>query len=51
MKEIQTVYVGGMNNAAHFLFVSNMAERAEKDAAVSEKCKAQVAALRAAVQA
>ena len=51
MKEIQTVYVSGMNNAAHFLFVSNMAERAEKDAAVSEKCKAQVAALRAAVTA
>ena len=49
MKEIQTVYVGGMNNAAHFMFVSNMAGRAEKDAAVSEKCKAQVAALRAAV--
>ena len=51
MKEIQTVYVGGMNNAAHFMFVSNMVERAEKDAAVSEKCKAQVAALRTAVQA
>ncbi|MDE6736968.1 MAG: hypothetical protein K2J50_05650 [Treponemataceae bacterium] len=51
MKEIQTVYVGGMNNAAHFLFVSNVADRAEKDAAVSEKCKAQVAALRAAVTA
>ncbi|MDE7140778.1 MAG: hypothetical protein K2O09_08545 [Treponemataceae bacterium] len=51
MKEIQTVYVGGMNNAAHFMFVSNMAARAEKDAAVSEKCKAQVAALRAAVTA
>ncbi|MBD5447834.1 MAG: hypothetical protein HDR32_08900 [Treponema sp.] len=51
MKEIQTVYVGGMNNAAHFLFVSNVANRAEKDAAVAEKCKAQVAALRAAVTA
>ncbi len=51
MKEIQTVYVGGMNNAAHFMFVSNMAERAEKDAAVAEKCKAQVKALRDAVTA
>ena len=51
MKEIQTVYVGGMNNAAHFMFVSNMAERAENDPAVSEKCAAQVKALRAAVQA
>ena len=50
-KEIQTFYIGGMNNAAHFLFVSNMAGRAEKDTAVSEKCKAQVAALREAVTA
>ena len=50
-KEIQTFYIGGMNNAAHFMFVSNMAERAEKDSAVSEKCKAQVAALRSAVTA
>ena len=40
-----------MNNGAHFTFVSNMAERAEKDSAVSEKCKAQVAALREAVTA
>ena len=50
MKEIQTVALTHMANAAHFLFVSNMAERAEKDSAVSEKCKAQVAALRSAVQ-
>ncbi|MDE5798004.1 MAG: hypothetical protein K2H73_03145, partial [Treponemataceae bacterium] len=45
------VYVCGMNNAAHFMFVSNMADRAEKDKAVSEKCAAQVAALQAAVTA
>ena len=51
VKEIQTFYIGGMNNAAHFLFVSNMADRAEKDATVAEKCAAQVAALRAAVTA
>ena len=51
MKEIQSIFLGNMNNAAHFLFVSNMAERAEKDSAVSEKCKAQVFALRAAVAA
>ena len=51
MKEIQVFYIGGMNNGAHFTFVSNMAERAEKDAAVSEKCAAQVAALRSAVTA
>ncbi|MDE6067745.1 MAG: hypothetical protein K2F89_02165 [Treponemataceae bacterium] len=51
MKEIQVFYIGGMNNGAHFTFVSNMAERAEKDAAVAEKCKAQVKALREAVAA
>ena len=51
MKEIQTLPLTSMNNAAHFLFVSNMAERAEKDAVVSEKCAAQVRALRAAVTA
>ena len=51
MKEIQSIFLGNLNNAAHFMFVSNMAERAEKDSAVSEKCKAQVAALREAVTA
>ena len=51
MREIQSIFLGNMNNGAHFMFVSNMAERAEKDSAVSEKCKAQVAALRAAVTA
>lgn len=51
MKEIQSIFLGNMNNAAHFLFVSNMAERAEKDTAVAEKCTAQVTALRAAVTA
>ena len=51
MKEIQSFVPSHMNNGAHFTFVSNMAERAENDAAVSEKCKAQVAALRAAVKA
>ncbi|MDE7291744.1 MAG: hypothetical protein K2N58_06835 [Treponemataceae bacterium] len=51
MKEIQTVALTHMANAAHFLFVSNMAGRAEKDAAVSEKCAAQVKALREAVTA
>lgn len=51
MKEIQTLPLTSLNNAAHFLFVSNMAERAEKDKTVAEKCKAQVAALRSAVTA
>ncbi|MDE7140732.1 MAG: hypothetical protein K2O09_08290 [Treponemataceae bacterium] len=51
MKEIQSLPLTTMNNGAHFMFVSNMADRAEKDTAVSEKCKAQVAALRSAVKA
>ncbi|MBD5436608.1 MAG: hypothetical protein HDR36_08930 [Treponema sp.] len=49
MKEIQSIALVNINNAAHFTFVSNMAERAEKDATVSEKCAAQVKAFRAAV--
>ena len=51
MKEIQSIALVNMNNAAHFMFVSNMAGRAEQDAAVAEKCAAQVQALRAAVTA
>ena len=51
MKEIQTFAPSHLVNAAHFLFVSNMAGRAEKDAAVAEKCAEQVKALRAAVTA
>ena len=51
MKEIQTLPLTSMNNGAHFTFVSNVAERAEKDAAVAEKCAAQVKALREAVKA
>ena len=49
MKEIQSIPLTSMNNGAHFTFVSNMAERAEKDKAVSEKCAVQVKALREAV--
>ena len=51
MKEIQSLPLTSMNNGAHFMFVSNMADRAEKDTTVSEKCKVQVDALRAAVKA
>ncbi len=51
MKEIQSIFLGNMNNAAHFMFVANMADRAEKDTAVAEKCAAQVKTLRDAVQA
>ena len=50
MKEIQAFALSHTNNATHFLFVSNMAERAERDAAVSKTCAAQVQALRAAVR-
>ena len=49
MKEIQSIPLTSMNNGAHFTFVSNMAKRAEKDKAVSEKCAVQVKALREAV--
>ena len=51
MKEIQQFAPSHMNNAAHFLFVSNVADRAEKDSAVADKCAAQVKALRDAVTA
>ena len=51
MKEIQTLPLTSMNNGAHFTFVSNVAERAEKDATVAEKCAAQVKALREAMRA
>ena len=51
MKEIQSFVPSHMNNGAHFTFVSNMAERAEKDKAVAEKCAAQVKGLREAVTA
>ena len=51
MKEIQAFAVSHTNNGAHFTFVSNMAERAEKDKTVAEKCAAQVNALREAVKA
>lgn len=51
MNQIQTISLHAMNNAAHFLFVSNVASRAECDSAVKEKCAEQVATLRAAVTA
>ncbi len=51
MEQIQAIYLGGMNNAAHFLFVSNVAQRAQKDEAVAEKCAPQVDALKKAVAA
>ncbi|MDE5898107.1 MAG: hypothetical protein K2H09_02420 [Treponemataceae bacterium] len=51
MKQIEGFYLGGLNNAAHFSFVSEAAEKAAGDAAVAEKCAEQVAALRACLAA
>lgn len=48
MNQIQPISLGKINNAAHFMFISNMASRAEECTAVSEKCAAQVAALKKA---
>lgn len=50
MKEISDIYLGRMNNGAHFTYVSNLLARAEGDRAVSTKAAAQVAALKAAVE-
>lgn len=50
MKEISDIYLGRMNNGAHFTYVSNLLARAEGDRAVSTKVAAQVAALKAAVE-
>lgn len=49
MKEIGEIYLGRMNNGAHFLYVSNILARAEADTKVNAKAAAQVAALKAAV--
>ena len=38
--KIKTISLTGMNNAAYFLFVSNMVGRAEKDTTVVDKCAA-----------
>lgn len=49
MKEISEIYLGRMNNGAHFLYMSNILARAEADTKVKAKAAAQVAALKAAV--
>ncbi len=49
MKEIGEIYLGRMNNGAHFLYVSNILARAEADTKVNAKAAAQVATLKAAV--
>lgn len=50
MKEIQPIDISGFDNKAHFQFVSDMADKAEADATVSEQCAAQVKELREAVK-
>lgn len=49
MKEISTISLERMNNGAHYLFVSNIAARAEADAKVNAKAVAQLAALKSAL--
>lgn len=48
MNQIQSISLVNMNNAAHFLFITSMASRAEGSAAIAQKCAAQVAALKKA---
>ncbi len=48
-KQIKRIKLTGMPNAAHFLFLSDVATRAEADATVSVRCGTYVAALRATV--
>lgn len=50
MKEIGEIYLGRMNNGAHFLFMSNISQRAESDAKVKEKAATLVANLSNAVK-
>ncbi len=49
MKEISKITLERMNNGAHFLYVSNILERAEADSTVKTKAAAQVTALKSAV--
>lgn len=49
MKEINDIYLGRMNNGAHFTFVTNILARAEADSAVMNKAAEEVAAFKAAV--
>lgn len=49
MKEIGEIYLGRMNNGAHYLYVSDILARAEADTKVNTKAATQIAALKAAV--
>ena len=51
MKEIQSCSPTRLTNATHYMFMANVAERAEKDSSVAEQCAAQVQVLREAVSA
>lgn len=49
MKEIGEIYLGRMNNGAHYLYVSDILTCAEADTKVNTKAATQIAALKAAV--
>ena len=51
MKEIQSCSPTRLTNATHYMFMANVAERAEKDSSVAEQCAAQMQVLREAVSA
>lgn len=48
-KEINEIYLGRMNNGAHYVFVDDVARKAEVNTTLVEKCSTQVTALRNAV--
>ena len=48
MSEIGTLSLERLKNGAHFLFISNVLERAESDATVKSKLSAQIVSLKSA---
>ncbi len=48
-KQINNIYIGRINNGAHFVFVDDVATRAEANPTLMAKCPTQVNALRNAV--
>lgn len=49
MKQIGEIYLGRMNNGAHYLYVTNILAHAEENTTVKEKAAGEIAALKAAV--
>ena len=50
MSEFGTLSLERLNNGAHFLFISNVLARAEADANVKSKLRAQIVSLKAAMK-